>query len=54
MERRAGRFRAQLLLQSARRGDLQRLLSTLVLQLETDRRARRVRWSIDVDPADTY
>ena len=54
MERRAGRFRAQLLLQSARRGDLQRLLSGLVLRLEADRRARRVRWSIDVDPADTY
>jgi len=54
MERRAGRFRAQLLLQSARRGDLQRLLSALVLQLEADRRSRRVRWSVDVDPADTY
>ncbi|MGI9289994.1 MAG: primosomal protein N', partial [Gammaproteobacteria bacterium] len=54
MERRAGRFRAQLLLQSARRGDLQRLLSTLVLQLEADRHARRVRWSIDVDPAELF
>ena len=54
MERRAGRFRAQLLLQSARRGDLQRLLSNLVLQLEADRRSRLVRWSVDVDPADTY
>jgi primosomal protein N' (replication factor Y) len=54
MERRAGRFRAQLLLQSARRGDLQQLLSNLVLQLEADRRARLVRWSVDVDPADTY
>jgi len=54
MERRAGRFRAQLLLQAARRGDLQRLLSALVLQLEADRRSRRVRWSVDVDPADTY
>ena len=54
MERRAGRFRAQLLLQSARRGDLQRLLGTLVLHLEADRHARRVRWSVDVDPADTH
>ena len=54
MERRAGRFRAQLLLQSKRRGDLQRLLSTLVRQLEQSREARQVRWSVDVDPVDTY
>jgi primosomal protein N' (replication factor Y) len=54
MERRAGRFRAQLLLQSERRGDLQRLLSTLVRQLEQSREARQVRWSVDVDPVDTY
>jgi len=54
MERRAGRFRAQLLLQSKRRGDLQRLLSTLVRQLEQTKEARQVRWSVDVDPVDTY
>jgi primosomal protein N' (replication factor Y) len=54
MERRAGRFRAQLLLQSDRRGNLQQLLSGLVRQLEQDKLARQVRWSVDVDPADTY
>ena len=54
MERRAGRYRAQLVLQSDRRGELQRLLSSLVRQLETTKEARRVRWSVDVDPADTY
>jgi primosomal protein N' (replication factor Y) (superfamily II helicase) len=54
MERRAGRFRAQLLLQSRQRGDLQRLLSILVRQLEQTREARQVRWSVDVDPVDTY
>jgi primosomal protein N' (replication factor Y) len=54
MERRAGRFRAQLLLQSNQRGALQRLLSTLVRQLEQSKEARRVRWSVDVDPVDTY
>jgi len=54
MERRAGRYRAQLVLQSAQRGELQRLLSNLVRQLETAKEARRVRWSVDVDPADTY
>jgi primosomal protein N' (replication factor Y) len=54
MERRAGRFRAQLLLQSQQRGALQRLLSTLVRQLELSKEARQVRWSVDVDPVDTY
>jgi primosomal protein N' (replication factor Y) len=54
MERRAGRYRAQLLLQSDRRADLQQLLAGLVRQLEQERGARRVRWSVDVDPADTY
>ena len=54
MERRAGRYRAQLVLQSDQRGELQRLLSNLVRQLETTKEARRVRWSVDVDPADTY
>jgi primosomal protein N' (replication factor Y) len=54
MERRAGRFRAQLLLQSGRRGDLQHLLSTLVRELAQTREARQVRWSVDVDPVDTY
>ena len=54
MERRAGRYRAQLLLQSEQTGRLQQLLGRLVRQLEGLKTARRVRWSIDVDPADTY
>jgi len=54
MERRGGRYRAQLLLQSVQRGRLQQLLGQLALQLEQDRNSRRVRWSIDVDPVDTY
>ena len=54
MERRAGRYRAQLVLQSSQHGELQRLLSIVVRQLETAKEARRVRWSVDVDPADTY
>ena len=54
MERRAGRYRAQLVLQSSQLGELQRLLSSIVRQLETAKEARRVRWSVDVDPADTY
>jgi primosomal protein N' (replication factor Y) (superfamily II helicase) len=54
MERRAGRYRAQLLLQSAHRGSLQRVLGDLVRQLEQTRAARKVRWSVDVDPADMF
>jgi primosomal protein N' (replication factor Y) len=54
MERRAGRYRAQLLLQSAKRSGLQRLLGNLVRWLEQAKAARRVRWSVDVDPADMF
>ncbi|TND05469.1 MAG: primosomal protein N' (replication factor Y) (superfamily II helicase) [Gammaproteobacteria bacterium] len=50
MERRGGRYRAQLLVQAGRRADLHRLLTPWVPQLETVRLARKVRWSLDVDP----
>jgi primosomal protein N' (replication factor Y) len=54
MERRAGRYRAQLLVQTAQRAALQHLLTSWIAQLDTLKSARRVRWSIDVDPIDTY
>ena len=54
MERRAGRYRAQLLLQTGNRSELQQLLKYWVPQLETLKQARRVRWSIDVDPVDMF
>jgi primosomal protein N' (replication factor Y) len=54
MERRAGRVRAQLLLQAGSRAALQRLLTPWLLQLEQDKLGRKVRWSIDVDPQETY
>ena len=54
MERRAGRYRVQLLVQTGNRAELQRLLEHWVPQLETLKQARRVRWSIDVDPVDTF
>lgn len=54
MERRAGRVRAQLLLQSDRRANLHRLLGPWLQQLEGDRLGRRVRWSIDVDPQEMF
>lgn len=54
MERRAGRYRAQLLIQSANRQALQQLLQRLRQQLESDSNARKVRWSMDVDPIELF
>jgi primosomal protein N' (replication factor Y) len=54
MERRAGRFRAQLLLQANARAALHRLISAWLLVLEQMPSARQVRWSLDVDPVDLY
>ncbi|MDJ0916181.1 MAG: primosomal protein N' [Woeseiaceae bacterium] len=52
MAKRAGRFRAQLLLQAHDRQALHRCLSDLRLKLEGHPEARKVRWSIDVDPVE--
>lgn len=54
MERRAGRYHAQLLLQSTDRQALHRLLQGLRPELETETSARRVRWSMDVDPIELF
>ncbi|TDF84975.1 primosomal protein N' [Pseudomonas sp. H9] len=54
MERRAGRFRAQLLLQANARAPLHRLISAWLLLLEHMPSGRQVRWSLDVDPVDLY
>jgi primosomal protein N' (replication factor Y) len=64
MERRAGRYRAQLMLQSDQRAPLQNLLKqwlprmqNLLKQwlprIQSLPQARKVRWSIDVDPTET-
>ena len=54
MERRAGRYRAHLLLQAARRADLHRCLDRWAPRLRAQRHDRRVRWSLDIDPIDLY
>ena len=54
MERRAGRYRAQLLLQSENRPALHRLLKQWAPSLEKIKTARKVRWSLDVDPLDMF
>jgi primosomal protein N' (replication factor Y) len=50
MERREGRFRAQLLLQSSRRDHLHAAIDACLDALAGWPETRRVRWSIDVDP----
>ncbi len=50
MERLAGRYRAQLLLQASNRRRLQNMLQPLAVRLEQLKQSRQVRWSIDVDP----
>lgn len=54
MERRAGRYRAQLLIQSAARAPLHRLLHAWLAAMEQMPSGRAVRWSLDVDPIDLF
>jgi primosomal protein N' (replication factor Y) len=54
MERRAGRYRAQLLFESGERKALHRLLQWLTRALEGLPQARKVRWTLDVDPLDMH
>ena len=54
MGKRAGWHRAQLLLQANRRNDLQQLLGRWTPALAQLPHARRVRWSLDVDPVELY
>ncbi len=52
MERRAGRYRAQLLIQAPERKSLHEFLGGWVERLGTLKAARKVRWSLDVDPVE--
>jgi primosomal protein N' (replication factor Y) len=54
MERRAGHYRAQLLLHAPAHGPLQRLLAQWLPEVEALPEARKVRWSLDVDPAELF
>jgi primosomal protein N' (replication factor Y) len=54
MEKRAGKFRAQLLIQSNSRNHLGKLLAGLINRTEQLNIGSRVRWSIDVDPLDIF
>jgi primosomal protein N' (replication factor Y) len=52
MARRAGRYRAQLLLESPSRSALQAYLAEWVAELAKLKAPRALRWSLDVDPAE--
>ncbi|MFV1997503.1 MAG: primosomal protein N' [Acidiferrobacterales bacterium] len=54
MERRAGRYRAQLLVQCNSRPPLHQFLNQWLDLIEKEKQAKRVRWSLDVDPVDMY
>ena len=54
MERRAGRYRAQLLVQATGRAPLHSFLARWVTDLAETKFSKKVRWSLDVDPLDMY
>lgn len=54
MAKRAGLYRYQLLLQSNKRQDLHKLLDKLLPQIDKLKLAKKIRWSLDVDPVDLY
>ncbi|NYZ62292.1 primosomal protein N' [Luteimonas deserti] len=54
MPRRAGVYRAQLLLSADHRGRLHAALDAALAAIHTLPEARRARWSLDVDPLDLY
>ncbi|MFV1984687.1 MAG: primosomal protein N' [Thiohalomonadales bacterium] len=53
MERRAGKFRSQLIILATDRKTLHQCLSPLVQQLE-NKKTNKIRWSIDVDPMEMF
>lgn len=54
MARRAGKMRGQILLSANQRPLLQKILHVWSQQLYELKSARKVRWSLDVDPVDLY
>ena len=54
MERRQGRYHMQFLLHNKTRAPLHRLVAQLLHWLESSPEARRVRWSLDIDPEDLF
>ena len=54
MEKRSGVYRYQLLFQSNKRSNLQHCLGELITNIDSISHAKKVRWSLDVDPVDLF
>ena len=54
MEKKAGQFRAYVLLTTQQRGKFIQQIDELIAHIETRKETRAVRWSIDVDPIDNF
>ncbi len=54
MMRRAGRYHAQLLVESADRPALQQFLDDWVPAIESLPAPRELRWALDVDPLEVF
>ncbi|GHE94017.1 primosomal protein N' [Thalassotalea profundi] len=52
MEKRAGKYRFHLLLQAKKRSFLHQALAQLLVNIENNEWAKKVRWSMDIDPLD--
>ncbi|MCH9696690.1 MAG: primosomal protein N' [Gammaproteobacteria bacterium] len=54
MEKKAGQYRYQLLVQASQRKPLHNCLDKIIPFIENLKLAKRVRWSVDVDPIDLF
>lgn len=54
MERRQGKYRAQLLFQSENRKRLQNIIQHLIAHLEQQKKTNTLKWSLDIDPIDMF
>jgi primosomal protein N' (replication factor Y) len=54
MEKRSGRYRAQLLFRASDRRSLRSLVDGVIGKVQSSPEARRVRWSLDVDPVELF
>jgi primosomal protein N' (replication factor Y) len=54
MAKRAGRYHAQLLLESADRTALHRFIDVWLPEVEQLKSGRRVRWALDIDPIELF
>ncbi len=52
VEKKAGFYRAQLMLQSKKRSLLHDLLNKIIPQIESQKKFGKMKWSVDVDPID--